>query len=244
MTGGRVDEDAQYEAGLRPRSLNEYIGQDRVRDNLEVSIAAARGRVRSARSRAPVRPARARQDDAGLRDRQRDGRAGSRHCRPGHREARRPCRDAHQPAAARSPVHRRDSPPGARDRGNPLSGDGGLRARHRHRPGSERAFGQGTAAEIHADRRDHARRPADGAAARALRHRPSARLLRSRPTSRRSSAAPPRFSPSRSRTMRRRRWRDGPAARRGSPIVSCGACATTRRCGPTVGSPSTSRAPR
>jgi Holliday junction DNA helicase RuvB len=47
MTGGRVDEDAQYEAGLRPRSLDEYIGQDRVRDNLEVSIAAARGRSES-----------------------------------------------------------------------------------------------------------------------------------------------------------------------------------------------------
>jgi Holliday junction DNA helicase RuvB len=45
IAGGRVEEDAQYEAGLRPRSLNEYIGQDRVRDNLEVSIAAARGRV-------------------------------------------------------------------------------------------------------------------------------------------------------------------------------------------------------
>ena len=45
VAGGRVEEDAQYEAGLRPRSLNEYIGQDRVRDNLEVSIAAARGRV-------------------------------------------------------------------------------------------------------------------------------------------------------------------------------------------------------
>ena len=45
VTGGRVEEDAQYEAGLRPRSLNEYIGQDRVRDNLEVSIAAARGRA-------------------------------------------------------------------------------------------------------------------------------------------------------------------------------------------------------
>jgi Holliday junction DNA helicase RuvB len=39
-----VDEDAQYEAGLRPRTLNEYIGQDRLRDNLQVSIAAARGR--------------------------------------------------------------------------------------------------------------------------------------------------------------------------------------------------------
>jgi Holliday junction DNA helicase RuvB len=44
VAGGRVEEDAQYEAGLRPRSLSEYIGQDRVRDNLEVSIAAARGR--------------------------------------------------------------------------------------------------------------------------------------------------------------------------------------------------------
>ena len=44
VAGGRVEEDAQYKAGLRPRSLNEYIGQDRVRDNLEVSIAAARGR--------------------------------------------------------------------------------------------------------------------------------------------------------------------------------------------------------
>ena len=45
VTGGRVEEDVQYEAGLRPRSLHEYIGQDRVRDNLEVSIAAARGRA-------------------------------------------------------------------------------------------------------------------------------------------------------------------------------------------------------
>jgi holliday junction DNA helicase RuvB len=44
ITPGRTDDEAQYEAGLRPRSLDEYIGQDRVRDNLEVSIAAARGR--------------------------------------------------------------------------------------------------------------------------------------------------------------------------------------------------------
>ena len=44
ITGGRSDEEAQYEAGLRPRRLDEYIGQDRVRDNLQVSIAAARGR--------------------------------------------------------------------------------------------------------------------------------------------------------------------------------------------------------
>jgi len=44
VTAGRVEDDVQYEAGLRPRSLDEYIGQDRVRANLQVSIAAARGR--------------------------------------------------------------------------------------------------------------------------------------------------------------------------------------------------------
>src|SRR5262245_17710109 len=44
VTAGRVEDDAQYEAGLRPRLLDEYIGQDRVRDNLQVSVAAARGR--------------------------------------------------------------------------------------------------------------------------------------------------------------------------------------------------------
>ena len=41
---GRADEDAQYEAGLRPRTLDDYIGQERVRENLHVSIQAARQR--------------------------------------------------------------------------------------------------------------------------------------------------------------------------------------------------------
>ena len=44
VTAVRVDEDAQYEAGLRPRSLDDYIGQDRIRENLQVSVAAARQR--------------------------------------------------------------------------------------------------------------------------------------------------------------------------------------------------------
>jgi Holliday junction DNA helicase RuvB len=38
------EDEVQYEAGLRPRSLDEYIGQDRVREQLQVSIAAAKGR--------------------------------------------------------------------------------------------------------------------------------------------------------------------------------------------------------
>ena len=44
VTPSRVEEDAQYEAGLRPRRLEDYIGQDRVREILQVSIAAARQR--------------------------------------------------------------------------------------------------------------------------------------------------------------------------------------------------------
>jgi Holliday junction DNA helicase RuvB len=44
VTAARVDEDAQYEAGLRPRLLDEYIGQERVRENLHVAIAAAKKR--------------------------------------------------------------------------------------------------------------------------------------------------------------------------------------------------------
>jgi Holliday junction DNA helicase RuvB len=44
VSPGRGDEDAQYEAGLRPRTLDDYIGQDRVRENLRVSITAAKQR--------------------------------------------------------------------------------------------------------------------------------------------------------------------------------------------------------
>src|SRR4051812_28348393 len=44
VTAARVEEDAQYEAGLRPRLLDEDIGQDSVRENLKVSIEAARKR--------------------------------------------------------------------------------------------------------------------------------------------------------------------------------------------------------
>jgi holliday junction DNA helicase RuvB len=44
VNASRADDDAQYEAGLRPRTLADYIGQERVRQNLDVSITAARQR--------------------------------------------------------------------------------------------------------------------------------------------------------------------------------------------------------
>jgi Holliday junction DNA helicase RuvB len=45
VTATRVDEDAQYEAGLRPRRFDDYIGQDKVREKLHVAIEAAKQRA-------------------------------------------------------------------------------------------------------------------------------------------------------------------------------------------------------
>jgi len=39
-----LDDDATYEAGLRPRTLLEYIGQNSIRENLSISVTAARQR--------------------------------------------------------------------------------------------------------------------------------------------------------------------------------------------------------
>ena len=44
VTASRIDDDVQYETGLRPRTLDDYIGQDRLRENLHVAITAARQR--------------------------------------------------------------------------------------------------------------------------------------------------------------------------------------------------------
>lgn len=38
------DDDQQYDATLRPRTLNDYVGQEKIRENLKLFIDAARGR--------------------------------------------------------------------------------------------------------------------------------------------------------------------------------------------------------
>ena len=40
----RGPEDAGLEVGLRPRSLDEFVGQDEVRRNLTIAITATLGR--------------------------------------------------------------------------------------------------------------------------------------------------------------------------------------------------------
>jgi Holliday junction DNA helicase RuvB len=44
VSSARLGDDDQFEAGLRPRSLDTYVGQERLRENLDVSIAATRQR--------------------------------------------------------------------------------------------------------------------------------------------------------------------------------------------------------
>src|SRR5215470_13460089 len=44
LTGAALEDDAAVEPKLRPQTLTEYIGQTKVRENLSVFLAAARGR--------------------------------------------------------------------------------------------------------------------------------------------------------------------------------------------------------
>ena len=62
--GGAAAED-DLDRSLRPRRLEDFVGQERVKEQLAVFIEAARGARRGARPRAAGRPARARQDLAG-----------------------------------------------------------------------------------------------------------------------------------------------------------------------------------
>jgi Holliday junction DNA helicase RuvB len=39
-----MDDDLNYEVNLRPRGFDEYVGQEQVKENLKVAIAAAQGR--------------------------------------------------------------------------------------------------------------------------------------------------------------------------------------------------------
>src|SRR5258705_2426247 len=44
ITPAHTDEDLKFEVNLRPRGFAEYVGQEQVKENLKVAIAAAQGR--------------------------------------------------------------------------------------------------------------------------------------------------------------------------------------------------------
>ena len=103
--------------------------------------------------------------------------------------------------------------------------------------GAGGARGDARSAAVHADRRDHPRRPAHDAAARPLRHPAPARALRPEPIWRRSSSARRGCSTWRSRTAARWRSHSAAAARRASPTGCSSASATTPRSATAAWSP-------
>jgi len=44
VSGAAFDEDARIDASVRPKSLGDYIGQSRVKENIEIAVQAARSR--------------------------------------------------------------------------------------------------------------------------------------------------------------------------------------------------------
>ena len=127
----------------------------------------------------------------------------------------------------RRALHRRDPPPVAGGRGDPLPGAGGLPDRHHDRRGPGGALDQARPAAVHAGRRDHARRHADQPAARPLRHRRAAGVLHAEELARIVHALGRAARRADRRRRRASRSRAARAARRASPTACCAACATT-----------------
>ena len=94
-------QEEQIERSLRPATLAEYVGQEKVRGQLEIFIAGGARARRGARPRAAVRPAGAGQDHARAHHRARDGRQPAPDLRPGARARRRP-RRASSPTSSRA----------------------------------------------------------------------------------------------------------------------------------------------
>ena len=172
--------DEEVEQSLRPRRLDDFVGQERVEGAARDRPRCRQGTRRRARPRSSGRPTGPREDDA--RDDHPRG-ARRRHPHRGRAGARAEGRHGGDPHGARRegrPLRRRDPPRQPRDRGDPLPGARGLPAGHHRRPGRRRADADARPSSVHARRRDHAHRAADDPAARPLRHDVPAGLLRAR----------------------------------------------------------------
>jgi len=44
VSGAQWDDDARLDASVRPKTLSEYIGQKRVKENISIALEAARSR--------------------------------------------------------------------------------------------------------------------------------------------------------------------------------------------------------
>ena len=222
------------EARLRPRHLEEFLGQPQLTEHLEIVLEAARRREQPVDHLLFAGP-------PGLGKTSLAGIVAA--------EMGVGLRITSGPALVRAGdlaalltdlqhgdvlVHRRDPPSAPPRRGGPVPRHGGLPARHPHRQGPDGAFDPSRPAPVHPGGRHHPHRVAHEPAARPLRLRGTPRPLRGRgPAGDRDALGG---------DPRGRRWSSkgratsprGPGAPPGSPTGSCVGCATSSRCAPRV----------
>ena len=223
----RPEEDA--DASLRPRTLEDFVGQDAVKEQLGVSLAAASARGEALDHVLLAGP-------PGL------GKTSLAHIVAAQLDV--PFVQTSGPALERKAdiaafltalepravffvdeIHRLPKSGG----GDVLSRDGGPPVAHHGRCGSGRARGHARPAGVHADRRDDPRGPPDHAAARPVRDPAPARPLRRRRPRPHRHALRARARRADRRRRERARSPSAPAAPRASPTACCGACATSRK---------------
>ena len=125
----------ELDRSLRPKPLDDFVGQERVKEQLAIFIEAARARGEALDHVLLAGPARARQDVARADRRQRAGRPVRAHRRPGARAQGRRRQLPDRARAAQRLLRRRDPPAPARARGDLLSRDGGPQAADHRRAG-------------------------------------------------------------------------------------------------------------
>ena len=229
ITPDLAGDDASVEVSLRPRSLGEYVGQGKAKENLQIFIDAARGRREALDHVLFYGPPGLGKTTLANIIACEMGVEYQEHLRTGHRKNRRSGRHPHQPRGRGRAVHRRNPSPLCRGRGDPLPGHGGLPARHHDRPGSLGPHHQARPAALHPGRRHHPRRTALLPAAGPLRRHQPARILHRPRNWPPSSAAAPASSASPSRPTAPWSWPAAAGAPRASPTACCAGCGISPR---------------